>query len=260
MRHVKNMKGKSAASMELDDADHVPLVHTGIADILLRELEDRNDRRNHMASKGRHTQSVELLSSDSGSDDPIRPRVKHSVRRRGSQQHAKGRGTISQARVSQGRLRRTETRSPSMSPESSHAMDYSYEEDTLSIGGASPNGETKFSKLKWPSDSGASLEGEVTGKKNANHDVHCNTGYLNKHSRKKADVDISSKDVDESEGEDTGRNAIGTESEGEEMPVLPRVPVKRKVASQPRVCERRTQRGRTQSGKSSDKETENTAD
>ena len=37
------------------------------------------------------------------------------------------------------------------------------------------------------------------------------------------------------------------ESDGEEMPVLPKVPVKRKSLNEAKACERRTQRGRPKS-------------
>ena len=215
---------------------------TDIEDILSREPEDRGSARNQMAPKGRHQHAVEVLSSDSASEDCLRPRAKYYARRRGPQQHAKGRETTSQRRT-----RRMETRSPSMSPESSHLMDYSYEEDTPSIGGASPTGETTFTKLRWPSDLGAALEDKEAGNKSDINDLHCATEHQNKQQRKKVDVDISLEEADESGGEDIGRNPDGTESEGEEIPVLPKVPMKRKVLNQQRVCERRTQRGRTKS-------------
>ena len=240
LRHIKDTNSKSAARLELDDADRVKCVDTNNEDILLRELEDHGNRRNHIAPKGRHMHAVEVLSSDSASDECLRPRAKYYARRRGTQQHAKGRDT-----TSKGRSRRLETRSPYKSLESSDSMDYSYEEDTPSIGGTSPHGETTYPKLRWPSDLGESHEDGGKGSKNEVNDVHCNTELQNKHERKKADVDISLEEGDESDGEYTGLNPIGTESEGEEKPVLPKVPVKRKVMNPPKVCERRTQRGRT---------------
>ena len=40
---------------------------------------------------------------------------------------------------------------------------------------------------------------------------------------------------------------VDPESDGEEMPVLPKVPVKRKLLNEAKGCERRTQRGRPKS-------------
>ena len=140
-----------------------------------------------------------------------------------------------------------ETRSTSKSLESSHSMDYSYEEDMPSLGGTSPHGDTIFLKLRWPSNLGGSSKDGGIGEKNDNNDAVCNIEYQPNHERKKADVNISLDEGDESNGEDTGHNPVQTESDGEEMPVLPKVPVKRKVTNQPRVCERRTQRGSAKS-------------
>ena len=42
-----------------------------------------------------------------------------------------------------------------------------------------------------------------------------------------------------------GHNQPGTESDGEELPVLPKVPVKRRLQNEARAGERRTQRGKT---------------
>ena len=240
LRHLKDKNSKSAALLEVDDADCVKCVDTNNEDILLMELEDHGDKRNQVAPKGRHMHAVELLSSDSASDDSLRNRAKYSARRRGTQQQAKGRDT-----TSKGRSRRLETRSPSKSLESADSMDYSYEEDTPSIGGTSPHGEMPYPKLIWPTDLGESVEDRGKGSKNEVHDVHGNTEHRHKHERKKADVDISVEEGDESDGEDTGLNPVGTESEGEEKPVLPKVPVKRKVMNPPKVSERRTQRGKT---------------
>ena len=47
-------------------------------------------------------------------------------------------------------------------------------------------------------------------------------------------MDLILDEGDESDGDDTALHPIQTESGGEEMPVLPKVPVKRKVANQPK--------------------------
>jgi hypothetical protein len=52
---------------------------------------------------------------------------------------------------------------------------------------------------------------------------------------------------DEMTDEDVQRRPNGTDTDGEELPVLPKVPVKRKLMSEPKGSERRTQRGRSKS-------------
>ena len=239
LRLMKDVKAKNAFPLELDDANRVKSDDTDIEDILFTEPEDRGNGRNHVPPKGRHVHAVELLSSDSASDESLPPRAKYFARRRGTQQPAKGRDTNSL-----GRSRRMERRSPSRSPESSPSTNYSYEEDTSRLGGTSPHAETPFPKLRWPLDPGTSLEDVGKGSKNAMNDEHRNTEYQHKHGRRKADMDLSGEEADEPNGEDTLLNPIGTDSEGEELPVLPKLPVKRKATNQPKVSERRTQRGR----------------
>lgn len=242
LRILKDMKAKSATLLELDDTGCVKGVDPEIDNILSRELGNHRGMPKHPVSKGRLMHDVELLSSDSASDVSNRARAKHAARTRCTQPATKARLT-----TSQGRSRRMETRSPSRSPESSHSKGYSYDEDTPSLGGTRPHGETTFPKLRWPLDSGGSHEEGGTAQKSDNNGVHITTEYQSKHERKKSDVDLSLEEGDESDGDDTGLNPIQTESDGEEMPVLPRVPVKRKVVNQPRVRERRTQRGSAKS-------------
>lgn len=126
-------------------------------------------------------------------------------------------------------------------------MNYSYEEDTAGFGGTSPPGQTTFPKLRWPMDFGDPHEDGGSGHKSDDNDVLGNTLNQPKHERNKSNVDISQEEGDESNGEDSGRNAIQTDSDGEEPPVLPKVPVKRKVTNPPKVSERRTQRGSAKS-------------
>lgn len=202
---MKDMKAKSAALQVLDDLNHVKCVDTDIEDILSRDEENRGSNTTRMAAKGRLNQAVELLSSDSASDDCPRPRAKYSPRSLGTQPATKGR-----ASTSQGKSRRMETRSPSRSPESSHLMDYSYEEDFPSIGRTSPCGDTTFPKLRWPLDIGGSHEHGGARKKLDNNDVHCHTKNQNRHERNHDDVDISMEEDDESNGEDIGHNPIPT--------------------------------------------------
>ena len=235
-RYMKDMKAKGAALQVLEKINQSKPLHTDFEDILSRDEENRGGSTTRMAAKGRLNHAVEVLSSDSTSSDCPRPRAKHGPRSLGTQLSTKGR-----ASTSHGRSRRKMTRSPSMSPESSHLMDYSYEEDTPSIGGKSPCGDTTFD---------IELTNEDGGPKKTldNTDVHCDTENQNMHEGKNDDVDVNLEEYDESNGEDTGRDPIPAESESEELPVLPRVPVKRKAQNEPRVSERKTQRGRPKSG------------
>ena len=138
-----------------------------------------------------------------------------------------------------------ERRSPSWSQESSHTMNYSYEEDAAGLGGTSPLPETTFPKLSWPLDLGDPHEDGGSGHKSDDNDIHGNTEDQPKHDLNKNDMAFSQEEDEESNGEDYGRNAIETESDGEELPVLPKVPVKRKVTNPQKVPERRSQRGST---------------
>ena len=242
LRPKRDMKPKSAGQQGLDDPKRATNVDTDIDEILSRELETRGGSRTHVGAKGRLLPAVELLSSDSGSDDRPRPPAKNSGRWPRTKPATKGRDS-----TSQGRSKRKERRSPSKSPESSHSTDYSYEEDTPSLGGTSPHGESTFMKMRWPSDLGGSGEDGGVGQRSDNNDAFGNTEYQPKHERKKSDGDISLDEGDESNGEDTGHNPIQTDTDGEEVPVLPKVPVKRKVTNQPKVHERRTQRGSAKS-------------
>lgn len=242
LRSLTDLKASSAALLELDDIDRLKDVNFEIDNMLSRELPNHRGKAKHMARRGRRMHDVELLSSDSEHDDCIRARGKQVVRKRRTQPATKGRVTTTQERS-----RRKEMQSPSRSPESSHLMDYSFDEDTPNLGGTSPQGETTFPKLRWPLDLGDSQEEGGTCPQSDNNGVHSTTEIQLKHKSKKADVDLSLEEGDESDGNDIGLNAIQTETDGEEMPVLPRVPVKRKVVNQPKVCERRTQRGSAKS-------------
>ena len=243
LRHTIDIKPKSVALQVFEDLISPKSADTDIEEILSRDEENRGGRASRTIAKGRPHQDVELLSSDSASDDSPRPRAKYGPRSLGTQPATKGR-----ASTPHGRSRRPVRRSPSRSPESSHSTDYSYEEDTPNIGGTSPGGDTPFLKLRWPLDIGGSNEEEKAGKKLDNLDLHGDTRKQNMHEGNNDDVDVSLEEDEEFDGEDTGRNPIPAESDGEELPVLPKVPVKRKVQSEARVSERRTQRGKTKSG------------
>lgn len=133
------------------------------------------------------------------------------------------------------------------SPESSHVINYSYEGDTKSVGGKSVDVETTFPKLRWPEDIEDLHEDGGTGKKNDTDVVQCNKESHKKTERLQCDDDTSMEEANECNEDDLGRNPIGTESDCEELPVLPKVPVKRKLLNETRACKKRTPRGRTKS-------------
>lgn len=87
----------------------------------------------------------------------------------------------------------------------------------------------------------------VIDKKSTSNNVHANNESRRKNGRKAVDEDIRSRERDEPSEDETEGNELGVESDGEELPVLPKVPVKRKLTSEPRVAERNTQRGRAKS-------------
>lgn len=243
LRYMRDKPTKSIGLQILDDLLDIKGGESEFEDILSRDEESGRGTRTRMGTKGRVNHAVEVLSSDSASEDRPRPRPKYSARTRATQPAAKGR-----ASNLQGRSRKMESRSPSRSLESSHLMDYGYEEDTPSIGGTSPCGDMLLEKLRWPSDIGGSHSDGETGKKLEFDDVQCHTEAQNRNEPKDDDGGMEQEEDDESHGEDTGRNPHAIESDGEELPVLPKVLVKRKVMNEPRASERRSQRGRTQSG------------
>jgi hypothetical protein len=61
------------------------------------------------------------------------------------------------------------------------------------------------------------------------------------------DEDVSLQDGGEDPSEDIGDNPDGTESEGEEMPVLPKIPVKCKILNERKGSDKKTQRGSAKS-------------
>ena len=190
-------------------------------------------------NKSMHT--IEILSSDQSSDD-IRINKKHSKKPLVKQSSTKV--TKSSSR---GRTFRMELKSPSRSPESSHVMNYSYDTDTLSPGGRSPTLEATFPKLKWPKDVDTAHDRE-TGKKAESNSALGNSETLSKFERKKILQSKRLKEGEESSEEDLEGNDNGGETDSEELPVLPKVPVKRKLMSEPRSAEKSTKRGRPKSG------------
>jgi hypothetical protein len=68
-----------------------------------------------------------------------------------------------------------------------------------------------------------------------------------KSGRKQGDEEYSQHEGDETNDEDLEGSPLGTETDGEEIPVLPRVPVKRKLLNEGKGNDLKTQRGRAKS-------------
>ena len=126
-------------------------------------------------------------------------------------------------------------------------MNYSIEEDTQSLDSKNPPVETTFPKLKWPEDVGDVPEEEEIWKRPEHSEAEPYSESNRKHEREKCNEETSLEEGDESNDEDVDRHPNGTETDAEELPVLPKVPVKRKSIPEPRGFDRRTQRGRTKS-------------
>ena len=103
-----------------------------------------------------------------------------------------------------------------------------------------------FQKLSWPLDEGAELEGEPL-QKSPENSTPCNKTSHKKTEREHVEERISFPEGDESNEDYLEGSQPEADSDGEEPPVLPKVPVKRKLVNEARACERRNQRGRPKS-------------
>ena len=192
---------------------------------------------------GRSLPNVEVISSDNSSDECPPPKPKVSSKKLVGN-HCGRKTRIS---TSRGRSTKIDTRSPSRSPESSHMLDYSYEGDTKSVGANILDVESTLHKLRWPDRMEDVHTPGGEGHKNDKDVVH-----RNKESSKIAGSSKRDEEPNFSEGDDTnedeiGNNATGSDSNGEDLPVLPKVPVKRRLLNEARAQERKTQRGKIKS-------------
>jgi hypothetical protein len=107
------------------------------------------------ASRGKIFHTVEILSSDHSSDDSFVAIVKSTKKKVFKPLSKKSEPSTSRVISAE-----TGKRSTPTSPESSHVMNYSYEEDTQSLGSKNPPVETPFPKLSLPEDVGDDPEEE----------------------------------------------------------------------------------------------------
>ena len=221
-----------------------------LVDIVLREGQspqppakaNLKDALRRSRNGGRSSQPYEILSSDHSSDDCRRPASKFSKKLPGNQRGPKMRNSRPR-----GRSPGIGTPSHAKSPESSHSLDYSYEGDTKSVGEIRLDVETNFQKLRWPQDIEDLLEDAETEKHFQSNDA---PGPSQSHKRNggvQCNDDIILPEGDESTEDEFLRNPVGTEYDVEELPVLPKVPVKRRLLNEPGASQRRTRRGKTKS-------------
>ena len=241
-RQVNELRSKSASSPGVDHKEENRSADLVIDNIVAKaEVKQRFPAKDN-AAKGKFLHTVEILSSDNSSDDCLIPLLKSAKKKVVKQSSTKVQKSTSRG-ISAGKG----IRSPSTSPESSHVMNYSYESDTLSLGSKNPPIETTFPKLKWPEDVGDVPKDGENWKRSDHNEAEPYSESHRKHERKKGNEETSMEEGDESSDEDAERLPNGTETDADELPVLPKVPVKRKLMSEPKGCERRTQRGRTKS-------------
>lgn len=197
---------------------------------------------------GRSSQPVELLSSDHSSDDARHPPIKFSKKPLPKKQAPKLRKSSSR-----GSPPKIHIHSPSRTFSSSHSMDYGYEEDTKSVAAKDLDPVTPYTKLKWPEDIEELEPDEEFVKKSDSDATHSFKETYQKKVRDNRDDDmsmehhLSMEEGDDSSEDEDSRNPIHTESDAEELVVLPKVPVKRKLLKETKPSERKTQRGRPKS-------------
>jgi hypothetical protein len=245
MRETKH----SSASLEgTDTPDDVKSLDIG-SDYNLSPDETKRGRGTaDMAAIGEIMQTIEILSSDQSSDDCLLTCMKYPKKKMVKQNSTSIRNSDSC-----GRTAGAESQSPGVSRESSHLLNYSYEEDNNSLGGGSQAIETPFQKLSWPvdeiiwpADEGDDREGG-TRLNSFNTNAHTHTENHRKSGRKQGEQKNNQLEGDESNEEDLDGSPRGTDSDGEDIPVLPRVPVKRKLLNEGKGCDQKTQRGRAKS-------------
>ena len=241
-RPVRNMKVRSQSMDEADTQTDVKSIGIGSEYTPSAGSRKHGVRNRHdMASIGKFMEHIEILSSDQSSDDCRLANLK-SLKGRLQKQST----TMTTRLPSRGRPTTVHTQSSSMSRENSHFLNYNYDEDTTSLGGRSQAISSTFQKLPWPVDEGDEVEGGLPKKREENNTPS------NKTSHKKSETEhveetISFPEGDESNEDYLEGNPPKTDADGEELPVLPKVPVKRKSLNEAKTCERRTHRGRPKS-------------
>ena len=233
--------GKSASLEGVSHKEDTRSVGTLQNNILSRVAASQSRPPQDTARRGKIFHTVEILSSDHSSDDSFLAIVKSTKKKVFKPLSKKSEPSTS--RVITAGLGK---QSPSTSPESSHVMNYSYEEDTQSLGSKNPPVETPFPKLSLPEDVGDEPEEDI-GKSVEHNEAEPFIESHKKHPNRNLKEETSLEEDDETTDEDVERRPNANDTDVEELPVLPKVPVKRKLTGEPKAYERRTQRGRSKS-------------
>lgn len=133
---------------------------------------------------------------------------------------------------------------PSRSRESSHLLSYNYEEDFNSHDKRSPVVDHTFTKLKWPEDARDLDEGIRAEEDSENNDEYCNNDTSKKQEQEEDKADMGMPGDDDHNDEELGGKSEAFGLDDEELSVLPKAPVKRKLAIETKGFEKRTSRGR----------------
>lgn len=197
---------------------------------------------NRTRDGGRFSADVEVLSSDHSSDDCPRPTIKFPKKLQANKRGAKARNSRSR-----GHSPGLDNMSPLRSHESSHPLDYGYEGDTKSVGATINDVENTFNKLRWPEHIEEVHEDGGDPCKIVHSVVKDNKDSTQQDGGPNRDDDNILQEGDESNEDDIGHNTAETNSDGEDLLVLPKVPVKRRLLNEARAHERRTQRGKAKS-------------
>jgi hypothetical protein len=234
--------GKGASLEGVPHKEPTRSVGTPHNNIVTRVAASQSRPPQDSASRGKILHTVEILSSDHSSDDSFLAIVK-STKKKVFKPLSKKVEPLTSRVISAG----TGKRSPSTSPKSSHVMNYSYEEDTQNLGSKNPPVETPFPKLNLPEDVGDDPEEEDIWNLVDHNEAEPFIESHKEHPNRNLKEETSLEEDDETTDEDVERRPNANDTDVEELPVLPKVPVKRKLMGEPKASERRTQRGRSKS-------------
>jgi hypothetical protein len=120
--------------------------------------------------------------------------------------------------------------SESWNPESPHPPDYTDDEEKTSIGVDHTTAVEALQKLKWPENHGNLYEEDAPGIGIPNSPIEQKVEKPGILESTKQSEDSSTEEYDGTEEEDCGSHGGG--SDEEELPVLPKVPVKQKLMSE----------------------------
>ena len=239
-RQSSELRSKTASLEGVDNNKHSESVPIHSNSTVTKAKVKQGRPTKGVKAKGKFSHTVEILSSDHSSNDCPIAIIKSTKKKVGKQSVKKLEPSPTRG-VSTG----VGIRSPLISQESSHVMNYSFKEDTQSLDSKNPPPETPFPKLRLPEDVGDVPEDERTWKGVKHNKAETYSKSHTKHEKKICNEETSLEEGDESNDEDVEPQPNGRESDAEELHVLPRVPVKRKLVGEPRGSERRIQRSGT---------------